>query len=679
MFVLNEMQRKAVEHEGHALLIVAGAGTGKTTTLAARLAYLIDKGADPARLLLLTFSRRAAHELIARAARHADPNAAGRVWGGTFHAVAHRLLQQHAESVGLRPGFTVLDAGDAVDLMGLVRVDLGYGTASASAGGQAQRRFPRKDTLQSIYSRVANAQEPLSESLANHFPWCRGDLDGMREVFAEYARRKRETNVIDFDDLLLYWRALAVSPAGAHLRGMFDHVLVDEVQDVNTVQGDILAAHCSPQHAAITAVGDDAQAIYGFRAATPDVMFGFPDRFDGCETVTLEQNYRSIPPILDAANTMLEKAPQRFPRTLWTDRNGDRRPKLIRCDDEATQSSVICDAVLDAREQGVPLMNQAVLFRTGHHSDGLEIELGRRNIPFVKFGGLKFLETAHVKDTLALLRILDNPTDELAWHRVFGLLEGVGPGWARRIADDLGVTARTDTALRTFLDNETLVPPAAQEHVAVLKQCLADCIGPPDPPPATQIERLLPFLDVAFERAYPYNAQSRKGDVEAMVSMAGAHKTRGAYLADLAVDPPASTSDLAGPPHLDDDWLVLSTIHSAKGGEWQHVYVMHAADGNIPSDMALGEPGGVDEERRLLYVAMTRARDSLTITYPQRFYHRRHGKDDAHSWAQPSRFLTGLSTVLDETSVERPVTIAEFAPVDGPTQVAVSLESLWSA
>ncbi len=665
------MQRKAVEHDGHALLIVAGAGTGKTTTLAARLAYLIDKGADPARLLLLTFSRRAAHELVARAARHADPNAAGRVWGGTFHAVAHRLLQQHAEAVGLRPGFTVLDAGDAVDLMGLVRVDLGL--------GKSERRFPRKDTLQSIYSRVANAQEPLSDTLAHYFPWCRGDLDGMREVFAEYARRKRETNVIDFDDLLLYWRALAVAPAGAHLRSMFDHVLVDEVQDVNTVQGDILAAHCANDLAAITAVGDDAQAIYGFRAATPDVMFGFPDRFDGCEVVTLEQNYRSIPPILDAANTMLEKAPQRFPRTLWTDRNGDRRPRLIRCDDEATQSSVICDAVLDAREQGVPLMHQAVLFRTGHHSDGLEIELGRRNIPFVKFGGLKFLETAHVKDTLALLRILDNPTDELAWHRVFGLLEGVGPGWARRIADDLGVTARADTALRTFLDNDTVVPAAAEEHLAILKTALGDCVGPPDPPPATQIERLLPFLDVAFERAYPYNAQSRKGDVEAMVSMAGSHKTRGNFLADLAVDPPASTSDLAGPPHLDDDWLVLSTIHSAKGGEWQHVYVMHAADGNIPSDMALGEPGGVDEERRLLYVAMTRARDSLTITYPQRFYHRRHGKDDAHSWAQPSRFLTGLSAVLDESSVERPVTINEFAPVDGPTQVAVSLDALWSA
>ncbi|MEY2470051.1 MAG: ATP-dependent helicase UvrD/PcrA, partial [Actinomycetota bacterium] len=672
-FNLNQAQRVAVEHDGPALLIVAGAGTGKTTTLAARLARLIDQGADPARLLLLTFSRRAAHELIARAARHADANAAGRVWGGTFHAVAHRLLQQHAEAVGLRPGFTVLDAGDAVDLMGLVRTDLGL--------GKGERRFPRKDTLQSIYSRVANAQEPLSETLAAFFPWCRNDLEPMREVFAEYAARKASTNVIDFDDLLLYWRALAASPAGGHLRGMFDHVLVDEVQDVNVVQGDILAAHCGPDLASITAVGDDAQAIYGFRAATPAVMIGFADRFAGTEIVTLEQNYRSIPTILNAANAMLERAPQAYPRTLWSDRRGDRRPKLIRCDDESIQANVICDAVIEQRELGVALHDQAVLFRTGHHSDGLEIELGRRNIPFVKFGGLKFLETAHIKDTLALLRILDNPTDELAWHRVFGLLEGVGPSWARRIADDLGVTARTDSALRTFLDVETLVPPAAVEHVQQLKQCLADCIGPPDPPPATQIERLLPFLATAFERAYPYNAQTRGADVEAMVSMAGSHKTRGAFLADLAIDPPASTSDLAGPPHLDDDWLVLSTIHSAKGGEWQSVYVMHASDGNIPSDMALGEPGGVDEERRLLYVAMTRARDSLTITYPHRFYHRRqgHGRDDAHTWAQPSRFLTGLSAVIDESSVERPVTLSEFAPVDGPAQVSVALHGLWSA
>ncbi len=671
MFVLNEAQRVAVEHEGAALLIVAGAGTGKTTTLAARLARLIDQGADPARLLLLTFSRRAAHELIARAARHADPNAAGRVWGGTFHAVAHRLLQQHAESVGLRPGFTVLDAGDAVDLMGLVRTDLGF--------GKGDRRFPRKDTLQSIYSRVANAQSPLSDTLSAFFPWCRGDVDPMREVFAEYAARKAATNVIDFDDLLLYWRALAAAPAGAHLRGMFDHILVDEVQDVNTVQGDILAAHCRAGLAKITAVGDDAQAIYGFRAATPEVMFGFADRFGDTEIVTLEQNYRSTPPILNAANTMLEKAPQRYPRTLWTDRNGDRRPRLIRCDDEAIQANVICDAVLEQRELGVALHDQAVLFRTGHHSDGLEIELGRRNIPFVKFGGLKFLETAHVKDTLALLRILDNPTDELAWHRVFGLLEGVGPSWARRIADDLGVTARADSALKTFLETDVPVPNAAVDQLVVLRAALADCVGPPDPPPATQIERLLPFLAGAFERAYPYNAASRSGDIEAMVSMAGSHKNRGAFLADLAVDPPASTSDLAGPPHLDDDWLVLSTIHSAKGGEWQSVYVMHASDGNIPSDMALGEPGGVDEERRLLYVAMTRARDSLTITYPQRFYHRRNGRDDAHTWAQPSRFLTGLSDVIDESSVERPVTLAEFAAVDGPTQVSVALHDLWSA
>ncbi len=680
MLVLNEAQRCAVDYEGEALLIVAGAGTGKTTTLAARLARLIERGADPARLLLLTFSRRAAHELIARVARHADPNAAGRVWGGTFHAVAHRLLQQHAQSVGLRPGFTVLDAGDAVDLMGLVRVDLGLGSAFAGRQGKSEQRFPRKDTLQAIYSRVANAQAPLSDTLANFFPWCRESLEPMREVFAEYASRKAATNVIDFDDLLLYWRALAAAPGGAHLRGMFDHVLVDEVQDVNTVQGDILGAHCGDGRAAITAVGDDAQAIYGFRAATPEVMFGFPDRFDACEVVTLDQNYRSIPPILHAANAILDRAPQVYPRTLWTDRHGDRRPKLIRCDDEATQAKVICDAVLDQREQGVALHDQAVLFRTGHHSDGLEVELGRRDIPFVKFGGLKFLETAHVKDTLALLRILDNPTDELAWHRVFGLLEGVGPAWARRIADDVGVTARAHSALKTFLDTDVPVPTAAAQHMTLLKQCLADCIGPPDPPPATQIERLLPFLHTAFERAYPYNARTREGDVEAMVSMAGSHKSRGAFLADLAIDPPANTTDV-GPPHLDDDWLVLSTIHSAKGGEWQAVYVIHASDGNIPSDMALGEPGGVDEERRLLYVAMTRARDSLTVTYPQRFYHRRlgHGRVDAHSWAQPSRFLTGLAGVIDESSVERPVTLSEFAPVDGPTQVSVALSDLWSA
>ncbi|HVE93795.1 MAG TPA: ATP-dependent helicase [Acidimicrobiales bacterium] len=671
MFSLNAAQRAAVEHDGRALLIVAGAGTGKTTTLAARLARLLADGADPARVLLLTFSRRAARELIARAARYADSASAGRVWGGTFHAVAHRLLQQHAGAVGLRPGFTVLDSGDAVDLFGLVRTDLGL--------AQRPRRFPRKDTLAAIYSRVANAQEPLSDTLAAFFPWCRDDVEGIRACFGEYAARKLATNVVDFDDLLLYWRALVTAEAGEPLRLAFDHVLVDEVQDVNIVQGDILAAHCGPSRAAITAVGDDAQAIYGFRAATPAVMHGFADRFEGTTVVTLEQNYRSTPPILAAANAVLDAAPQPYPRTLWTERRGDRRPTIVRCDDEATQAGVVCDSVLAHRELGVALRDQAVLFRTGHHSDGLEVELGRRNIPFVKFGGLKFLEAAHVKDTLSLLRILDNPTDELAWQRVFGLLEGVGPATSRRLADELGVTAGRDTALRRLIDEPPEVPAAARADLDVLRAALADCLGPPPPPPAAQVERLQPFLASAFDRAYPANATARTADVDALAAMAGEHRDRTRFLADLTVDPPASTSDLAGPPHLDDDYLILSTIHSAKGGEWNVVHVIHAADGNIPSDMALGEPGGLDEERRLLYVALTRARDSLTVTWPQRFYHRRHGRDDAHSWAQPSRFLLGTGDVFDSVTVARPDTHVEFAPVDGPAQVAGALADLWSA
>ncbi|HVL03540.1 MAG TPA: ATP-dependent helicase, partial [Acidimicrobiales bacterium] len=447
---LNPDQRRAVVHDGGHLLIVAGAGSGKTRTLACRVARLLAGGVAPERILLLTFSRRAAREMLVRAGQLAEAGGARRVWGGTFHAVANRLLRHHGAAVGLRPGFTVLDQGDGTDLLGLVRTDLGL--------GERGRRFPKKDTLASIYSRVVNAQEKLAGVVERCYPWCRHDVDDIGSVFTGYVERKRAHNVVDYDDLLLYWRALATSEGtGELVRAGFDHILVDEFQDTNAVQADIVAAMAGPG-VHVAAVGDDAQAIYGFRSGSARHMLEFPDRFPGAGVVTLDRNYRSTPSILASANAVMAGARGGYAKELWSTRPDGARPQLATCVDETAQSALVCESVLEHRERGVALREQAVLFRTGHHSDGLELELARRNIPFVKFGGLKFLESAHVKDLLALVRILENPSDELAWHRVLGLVDGVGPATTRRLVDELGVAEATALA-RLLGDDCPRFPP----------------------------------------------------------------------------------------------------------------------------------------------------------------------------------------------------------------------------
>jgi DNA helicase II / ATP-dependent DNA helicase PcrA len=655
---LNPEQRRAVLHDGGHLLIVAGAGSGKTRTLACRVARLLADGVRPERIVLLTFSRRAAREMLTRAGQLVETEGARRVWGGTFHAVANRLLRQHGAAVGLRSGFTVLDQGDNADLLGLVRHDLGL--------GERGRRFPKKDTLASIYSRVVNSQERLTDVVERSYPWVRDDLDGIKAVFAGYVERKRARNVVDYDDLLLYWRALAASAhVGPVLRSGFEHILVDEFQDTNAVQADIVAAMAGPG-VRVAAVGDDAQAIYGFRSGSARHMVEFPRRYPGTEVVTLERNYRSTQAILASANAVMAAASGGYAKELRSTRPDGVRPALATCVDELAQSAFVCESVLDQRERGVPLHDQAVLFRTGHHSDGLELELARRNIPFVKYGGLKYLESAHVKDLLCLLRILDNPSDELAWLRVLGLLDGVGPATTRRLTEELGVAEAE--ALVRLLDGCPRFPPAAARDLEGLRSALGACASD-DLAPAVQVERLSMACAPLFARRYPTTASVRLADLEHLRSVATHYRSRSRFLAELTLDPPASTAGLASPPHLDDDFLVLSTIHSAKGGEWRVVHVIHASDGNIPSDMALGSADEVDEERRLLYVALTRARDTLVVSYPLRYYFRRNPLDDGHSYGQPSRFLGPAASTFETTDV------GEAVVEDDP--VAGELAALW--
>jgi DNA helicase-2/ATP-dependent DNA helicase PcrA len=655
---LNTEQRAAATDVGAPLLILAGAGTGKTTTLCARVAWLLTEGVPAERILLLTFTRRAAREMIERTqalVARVGPTA-GRVMGGTFHSVGHRLVRRHASSLGLAPGFGVLDAGDASDLLDLVRQEQGH------SGGP--RRFPRAQTMLDIYSRTVNAQKPLEGILAESFPWCEEHLAALGEIFRAYGARKRALGVLDLDDLLIYWRALASDDViGPALADSFDHVLVDEYQDVNGLQVEIVKG-LSVGKPGVTVVGDDFQAIYGFRSASAHHILDFPEQFTGTRTVTLERNYRSTAPILAVANAVSEQDHLGFPKKLWTERDGGQRPELVFPRDENEQAGEVCDRVLAAREEGMELRTQVVLFRTGHDSDQLELELTRRGIPFVKYGGLRYLEAAHIKDLIALLRLTDNHADELSWFRVLQLLDGVGPTRARRVLDALRSPDAGRPDLVRWPEAVGHIPEGSLEHANSVIAALAAASDGESKSAATHVEQLSEALAPLIRLHYP-DGPIRVADFEQLAAAArGAQDVRH-FVSELVLDPPASSADLAGPPHLDEDYLVLSTVHSAKGLEWDAVHVIAAYDGNFPADMSAGTKEGIAEERRLLYVALTRARRRLHVYCPVRYYHRPHGGDDAHGYGRVSRFLTddvqGLFTVTRK---------AEAPP--GPTEGAVS-------
>jgi DNA helicase II / ATP-dependent DNA helicase PcrA len=626
---LNAEQRAAATHSGGPLLILAGAGTGKTTTLCARVAWLVSEGVAPERIMLLTFTRRAAREMLQRTrALHPKPDGSGRVLGGTFHSVAHRLVRIHASALGLEPGFGVLDAGDSADLLDLIREEHGH--------AQSSRRFPRKSTLQDIYSRTVNAQRTLSEVVAESFPWCEEHVEAVAALLKAYTARKRALGVLDLDDLLLYWRALVADDViGRAIERGLDHLLIDEYQDVNGLQVDIVRA-LRRDRREVTVVGDDLQAIYGWRSASADHILRFPELFPEASVITLERNYRSAQPILDTANALAVQATRSFPKRLRTELEAGRRPELIFCREESAQAAEVCDRVLRAREGEIQLRRQAVLMRASHDSDLLELELTRRRIPFVKYGGLRYLESAHVKDLMALFRLVDNPGNELSWFRVLQLLEGVGPVTARRVLDVILSAAAADPLAAWALARERL-PPAVEEPADRLVDAVraARTVGAA----GIQAERLRDAIAPLIKARYP-DGLVRMADLDQLVAAARQAGELAHFVAELALDPPQSSSDLAGPPHLDEDYLVLSTIHSAKGLEWDAVHVLALYDGNFPACMAAGSSESIDEERRLLYVAITRARRQLHLYVPVRYYHRPKGIDDAYGYGKASRFLS---------------------------------------
>jgi DNA helicase II / ATP-dependent DNA helicase PcrA len=671
---LNEQQRRAVTHEGGPLLVLAGAGTGKTRTLVARAAWLRDSlGLPSSRILLLTFTRRAASDMLARAAV-VGQGSAERIYGGTFHAIAHKIIRQHAESFSLPPQFTILDQSDTVDLLDVLRPDHGL-----TEGGQ---RSPRAATCADIYTRCVNTGRPVSEVVAGSFPWCVPFTSQLAGLFRGYTARKRARHLVDFDDLLLLWQAALADPAaGPVLRGMFDAVLVDEYQDVNAVQASIVRL-LQPDGKQLTCVGDDAQAIYGFRGADPAHLRQLAADYPGLDIVRLDRNYRSRQGVLDLANLIRPSAPG-LDLTLTGDRGPGVPPLLVRCHDEATQAREICARILDSAEDGAALRDQAVLVRAAHHSDILEIELSARKIPYVKFGGLRFTDTAHVRDFLAAARILANPADDLAWFRLLRLHDGIGPGHARRVLAivDPGAPGQ-DLPVEDWPKAAEAAPARSRPALAATLRALAAAAAPgaladaAGRPASAQAEAIVTILDPLLRARYP-DAPARLADLRRLADAAAGHPSLQDALAELTLDPPVSGSDLAGPPRLDEDYLTISTIHAAKGLEWPVVHVPHLVDGALPSDMALGDPGGLAEEHRLFYVALTRARDHLYLYAPMRLHIHRRGRDDRHGYGQLTRFLHREAlAACDNTAAGPP---APVLPVVGPIRVQVdaALGSLW--
>jgi DNA helicase-2/ATP-dependent DNA helicase PcrA len=662
---LNEQQREAATHgtggdagDTRPLLVIAGAGSGKTNTLAHRVANLIRHGADPQRMMLLTFSRRAAQEMERRvggvlqqalglAPTQALPNLP---WSGTFHSMGARLLREYAGRIGLDESFTIHDRGDAEDLMGMVRHDIGL--------AETKNRFPLKGTCLGIYSRVLNTRDSLGKVLQETYPWCSQWEAELKKLFGAYVEAKQQQNVLDYDDLLLFWAEMMAEPTLAQeVGGRFDHVLVDEYQDTNRLQSEIILA-MKPTGQGVTVVGDDAQSIYSFRGATVRNILDFPHQFtQSARIVTLERNYRSTQSILEASNAVIGEARERHAKNLWTDKPSSHKAQLLLVPDEAEQARWVADQVLRQREAGSTLKSQAVLFRTSSHSAALELELARRNIPFVKFGGLKFLEAAHVKDLLAVLRFAQNPRGRMAGFRTTQLIPGVGPATATRLLDAMGESADPMQALRQF------EPPAqAREDWSRFAELYVRLRSPDVAWPA-DLELAKAWYLPQLERIHD-DAHVRKVDLDQLVRLAAGYASRERFLTELTLDPPQSTSDQSGVPHLDEDYLILSTIHSAKGQEWKAVHVLNVVDGCIPSDMATGTQEELEEERRLLYVAMTRAKEHLQLIVPHRYYvTQQGGGGDRHMYAGRTRFIT--EAIADK--FERVTWPAQAAgPVSGP-------------
>jgi len=625
---LNAQQLAAVTAGEGPALVIAGAGSGKTRTLVYRVAYLIDSGIDPSHILLLTFTRKSSQEMLERAGELIGVRSE-RVRGGTFHSVANMLLRRYGRPIGLEPGFTILDRGDAEDLISLVRVQLGL--------NEKEKRFPRKGTIAEMFSKSENTLRPLDEIVVEEFNHFADHLDALGQLQQGYQASKRQRQLVDYDDLLVLLRQLLMNDESARrtISALYRYILVDEYQDTNRLQADIIR-HLASTHRNVMVVGDDSQSIYAFRGATFKNIMEFPSLFPGTTIYKLEENYRSTQPILNLANAVIEVATEKYTKRLFTRKLDGPLPTLVEAAGENAQSRFIAQKILELREEGVPLGEMAVLFRSSFHSFDLEIELSRHGLPFIKRGGVKFIETAHVKDLLAHLRVVANPLDLVSWHRVLMLIEGVGP---KKAQDVMAALVKSDNPYRALSE----MPGRTGKGLKDLALTLENLAGDEELRPAHLVSQIYEYYLPIFKEQYD-DYPKRARDLDHLQTIAERYQELEAFLSDLALEPPDGRAAGSEAPDRDDERLILSTIHSAKGLEWQCVFVMWVVDGRFPSVYAFGEDEELEEERRLFYVAVTRAKRYLYLTYPINVFDRGSGT----VLSNPSRFLDPVSPALLE-------------------------------
>ena len=620
---LNEAQRDAVLHEDGPLLVIAGAGSGKTRTLIYRVAHLVSMGVDPASILLLTFTRKAAEEMLRRAALLIDVRCE-KVAGGTFHSFANVVLREYGQLIGYGKNFSILDRSDAQDLVGYVREDLGYSSR--------QIRFPKKGTIAEIITKSINKNQSIDEIIVSDFPHFSYLSPDIEKIAIRYELMKREKNLMDYDDLLVNLRILLSEreEVKAKLSHKYHYIMIDEFQDTNRLQGEI-AYLISAEHRNIMAVGDDSQSIYSFRGAHFRNIMDFPSTYPDTRIIYLEENYRSTQPILDLTNTIIERATEKFPKKLYTEKEGGNHPFLVATPNEKMQSTFLADHILEIHEEGVALKDIAVLFRASFLSFDLEIELAKRNIPYRKFGGFKFMETAHVKDVLSVLRLLSNPRDEISAMRAFRLAEGIGKKKAASLAKMLSEGGTIREAA------EDLSRGKRSESCVKLSELLFTISRESMPIP--EIIRLMSaFYRPILEKRYD-DYPKRLKDLEQLEVLSEHYRTMESFLTDITLEPIEASVEGVGPHDRETDYLTLSTIHSAKGLEWNSVFIIWVLEGRLPSMKSIDDPYQVEEERRLLYVAATRAKERLFFSYPVNIFDR----ISQTVLSRPSRFIEGIS------------------------------------
>jgi len=633
--LLNPAQLDAATTTEGPVLVIAGAGSGKTRTLVFRVARLVEQGIDPQSVLLLTFTRKSAAEMLRRAAGLIDGRCE-QVAGGTFHSFANLVLRRHGRGLGLSSSFTILDRGDSEDAIGLLRARLGL--------DKKDKRFPRKQTIGELFSMAVNKSRPIAALLDDSYAHLAEHADDLLALHAAYGEYKTERQVVDYDDLLVKLDELlrAHDDVRRQLSQRYRYVMVDEYQDTNPLQASIVRGLAS-EHDNVMAVGDDAQSIYAFRGADFRNIMQFPQLFPGTRVIALEENYRSTQPVLDVANALMAEARERYTKILFTKQPEGPTPLLIAAENENYQSRFIAQRILELREEGVPLNEIAVLFRSSFHSFDLELELNRADLPFIKRGGFKFIETAHVKDALAHLRVLENPRDAVSWHRLLMLLEGVGPRTADELAGRLIGADDVPAAL------EAVGGRAYSTDLRALAG-LFRRIGTGGRRPNEQLGEVLRYYEPHLKRVHPDDHPKRQRDLEHFLSIAARYRTLQTLLTDMALEPPSDSVNDVLATDEDEGLLTLSTIHSAKGLEWHTVFVLWLVDGKFPSAYSMHSDDDLEEERRLLYVAVTRAKRHLYLSYPINMYDRATGM----VLSKPSRFLDGIPR-----PVLRPVQLIE--------------------